>query len=101
LAVEREQHKVTRGEEQCVRDLLAISENTVIFTLRISRKSVFTVTVDMRQFEQVALLLADRQGERHSVCLTVCKQGIATSHFHGLEYCLKASRSIYYIPSTT
>ena len=91
---------MTCSEEQCVTDLLAIPENTVIFTVRMSRKAVVTVTVDMPQFEQVALLLADGQAERHSVCLTVCKQGIATSHFHELGYCLKARLSIYYIPST-
>ena len=92
---------MTCREEQCVTELLAISENTVIFTVRMSWKSVVTVTVDMRQFEQVALLLADGQGERHSVCLTVCKQGIATSNFHELGYCFKARLSIYYIPSTS
>ena len=100
-AVELEQNIVTCREQQCVTELLAISENPVTFTVRMSRKAVVTVPVDMPQCEQVALLLADRQGDRHSVCLTVCKQGRATLHFHGLGYCLKASLIIYYIPSTS
>ena len=49
--------------------------NIVIFTVRMSRKAVVTVPVDMPLFEQVALLLTEGHVERHSVCLTVCKQG--------------------------
>jgi hypothetical protein len=87
---------VTCREQPCVTELLTISE-TVIFTVRMSRNAVVTVPVDMLQFEEVVLLLADGQGERHSVCLTVCKQGIATSHFHELGYCLKAGLSIWIV----
>jgi hypothetical protein len=54
---------VTCGEEQTVTELLAVSETPVIFTVRMSRKVVVTVPVDVPQFEQVALLLADGQGE--------------------------------------
>ena len=82
-------------------ELLAISGTPVIFTGRMSWRAVVTVSVYMPMFEQVALLLADGKGARHSVCLRVCKQGIATSNIHELGYCLKAGHSIYYIPSTS
>jgi hypothetical protein len=85
-------------EQECVRELLATS---VMFTMRMSRKAVVTEPLDMQQFEQVALLLADGHVERHIVCVTVCKQGIATSHFHEVGYYVKANPSIYYIPSTS
>ena len=49
--------------------------NSVIFTVRMSRKAVVTVPVDMSQFEQVVLLLAVGHVERHRICLTVCNQG--------------------------
>jgi hypothetical protein len=98
LDLEREQNAVTCREQECVTELLATS---VIFTMRMSQKAVVTVPVDMQQFEQVALLLADRHVERHSVCLTGCEHGIATSHFHEVGYYLKANPSMYYIPSTS
>ena len=77
-----------------------ISETPEMFTVRMSRKAVATVPVDITLFEQVALLLAVGEGEGHSVCITLCEQNIATSHFHELGYCPKANISIYCIPST-